>query len=446
MQARFQSGPACQSEGLGPHAGKVCCDNGCGACCVSHLPFWRDIGAAVNALPLLSAAQARYGAAMSETEPTFSGMGLDSRVVAALTRMGLPTPSLIQREVIPPVLSGRDVEARAGTGSGKTIAFVAPILSVLMQPAKDAADITADNSRVRCIILSPTRELAGQITGVIRGLARGSGLRVLQATGGAPRAAQVRTLTEGVAVAVGTPGRVIDLVRGGELDLSGISHFVLDEADRMLEPGFAEEMLALAMALPARHQTLLFSATIPPAMAELAARLLHRPVRISMDAEQAPTPRIAQYAIFVPMRHKTAATLACLRHYGMQRVMVFVRTRQEADSIARAISALTPAVAIHGEHSQARRERMLRDFRQGRVGVLVATDVMARGIDIDDIALVINHDIPPQPESYVHRIGRTARAGRRGMAVALCAPEERHALKDIERLTGQRIRIAPLPE
>ncbi len=377
---------------------------------------------------------------MSETEPTFSGMGLDGRVVAALTRMGLHQPSLIQREVIPPVMAGRDVEARAGTGSGKTVAFAAPVLSTLMQPGD------ADNARVRCLILSPTRELAGQTAGVLRGLARGSGLRILQATGGTARVAQARTLGEGVAIVVGTPGRVIDLVHGGELDLSTVGQFVLDEADRMLEPGFAEEMLVLAAALPARHQTLLFSATIPPAMAELAARLLHRPVRISMEVENAPAPRIAQYAIFVPMRHKAEATLACLKQYGMQRVMVFVRTRQEADTIARSISTLTPAVAIHGDHSQARRERMLRDFRQGRVGVLVATDVMARGIDIDDIALVINHDIPAQPEAYVHRIGRTARAGRRGVAVALCAPEERQALKDIERLTGQRIRIASLPE
>lgn len=377
---------------------------------------------------------------MSETEPTFSGMGLDGRVVAALTRMGLHQPSQIQREVIPPVMAGRDVEARAGTGSGKTVAFAAPILSTLMRPGD------ADNTRVRCLILSPTRELAGQTAGVLRGLARGSGLRILQATGGTARVAQARTLGEGVAIVVGTPGRVIDLARGGELDLSAVAQFVLDEADRMLEPGFAEEMLALAAALPAQHQTLLFSATIPPAMAELAARLLHRPLRISMEVADAPAPRIAQYAIFVPTRHKAEATLACLKQYGMQRVMVFVRTRQEADTIARGISALTPAVAIHGEHSQARRERMLRDFRQGRVGVLVATDVMARGIDIDDIALVINHDIPAQPEAYVHRIGRTARAGRRGVAVALCAPEERQALKEIERLTGQRIRIASLPE
>ncbi|GCE89532.1 RNA helicase [Komagataeibacter diospyri] len=377
---------------------------------------------------------------MSETELTFSGMGLDGRVVAALTRMGLHQPSQIQREVIPPVMAGRDVEARAGTGSGKTVAFAAPILSTLMQPGD------ADNTRVRCLILSPTRELAGQTAGVLRGLARGSGLRILQATGGTARVAQARTLGEGVAIVVGTPGRVIDLARGGELDLSAVAQFVLDEADRMLEPGFAEEMLALAAALPAQHQTLLFSATIPPAMAELAARLLHRPLRISMEVADAPAPRIAQYAIFVPTRHKAEATLACLKQYGMQRVMVFVRTRQEADTIARGISALTPAVAIHGEHSQARRERMLRDFRQGRVGVLVATDVMARGIDIDDIALVINHDIPAQPEAYVHRIGRTARAGRRGVAVALCAPEERQALKEIERLTGQRIRIASLPE
>ncbi|BAK83017.1 DEAD/DEAH box helicase [Komagataeibacter medellinensis] len=376
---------------------------------------------------------------MSETEPTFSAMGLDGHVVAALARMGLQTPSAIQSAVIPPVMAGRDVEARAGTGSGKTVAFAAPIISTLAAQA-------ADNSRVRCLVLSPTRELAGQIAGVLRGLARGTGLRVLQATGGTARVAQARTLADGVAIVVGTPGRVSDLVHGGELGVSAIGSFVLDEADRMLDPGFAEEMLTLAAVLPPKHQTLLFSATIPPAMAELATRLLHRPERISMQVEDAPTPRIAQYAIFVPMRHKAEATLACLRQYGMQRVMVFVRTRQEADSVARAISALTPAIAIHGEHSQAKRERMLRDFRQGRVGVLVATDVMARGIDIDDVALVINHDIPPLPESYVHRIGRTARAGRRGMAVALCAPEERLALKEIERLTGQRIRIASLPE
>lgn len=376
---------------------------------------------------------------MNETEPTFSGMGLDGRVVAALARMGLQAPSAIQGAVIPPVMAGRDVEARAGTGSGKTVAFAAPIVSMLMAQE-------TDNSRVRCLVLAPTRELAGQIAGVLRGLARGGGLRVMQATGGTARVAQARTLADGTAIVVGTPGRVTDLVHGGELDLSAVGIFVLDEADRMLDPGFAEEMLALAAALPPRHQTLLFSATLPPAMAELAARLLHRPTRVSMAVEDAPAPRIAQYAIFVPMRHKTQATLACLRQYGTQRVMVFVRTRQEADGVARAISALVTAIAIHGDHSQARRERMLRDFRQGRVGVLVATDVMARGIDIDDVALVINHDIPPQPESYVHRIGRTARAGRRGVAVALCAPEERQALREIERLTGQRIRIASLPE
>ncbi|MDT8872374.1 DEAD/DEAH box helicase [Komagataeibacter rhaeticus] len=160
-------------------------------------------------------------------------------------------------------------------------------------------------------------------------------------------------------------------------------------------PALPRKCWPLPPPLPPRHQTLLFSATLPPAMAELAARLLHRPTRVSMAVEDAPAPRIAQYAIFVPMRHKTQATLACLRQYGTQRVMVFVRTRQEADGVARAISALVPAIAIHGDHSQARRERMLRDFRQGRVGVLVATDVMARGIDIDDVALVINHDIPP---------------------------------------------------
>lgn len=377
----------------------------------------------------------------STDTPTFAQLGLQERILANVARAGYAAPSPIQALAIPPILAGKDVEALSRTGSGKTAAFALPLVQKLLAAPRPAA--TAQEGVpgvVRTLILSPTRELASQTATAIRTCAHGCQLMIGLAIGGVPKDRQTRALRGGADILVATPGRLLDHLADGTIGLDQTTCLVLDEADRMLELGFIEDIQSIAERLPTRHQTLLFSATMPPAVATLARRLLHRPLHLAPPEATAPPPRIRQQVAFVAAARKNATLIALLRRDTPERVMVFTRTKQASDSVARALeSAGLSAAALHGDHSQARRDRTLATFRRGTLRVLVATDVMARGIDIDDVTLVVNYDIPEQPETYIHRIGRTARAGRRGTALSLCAPEERQLLREIERQTSARI-------
>ncbi|MFW7268851.1 DEAD/DEAH box helicase [Gluconacetobacter sp. Hr-1-5] len=377
----------------------------------------------------------------STDTPTFAQLGLQERILANVARAGYATPSPIQALAIPPILAGKDVEALSRTGSGKTAAFALPLVQTLLatpRPATTEQDGTP--GVLRTLILSPTRELASQTATAIRTCAHGCQLMIGLAIGGVPKDRQTRALRGGADILVATPGRLLDHLADGTITLEQTTCLVLDEADRMLELGFIEDIQSIAERLPTRHQTLLFSATMPPAVATLARRLLHRPLHVAPPEATAPPPRIRQQVAFVPATRKNATLIALLKRDTPDRVMVFTRTKQASDSVARALeSAGLSAAALHGDHSQARRDRTLATFRRGTLRVLVATDVMARGIDIEDVTLVVNYDIPEQPETYIHRIGRTARAGRRGTALSLCAPEERQLLREIERQTSARI-------
>ncbi|MBB2197851.1 DEAD/DEAH box helicase [Gluconacetobacter sp. 1c LMG 22058] len=377
----------------------------------------------------------------SPDTPTFAQLGLQERILANVARAGYAAPSPIQALAIPPILAGKDVEALSRTGSGKTAAFALPLVQKLLAAPRPAATVQEGvPGVVRTLILSPTRELASQTATAIRTCAHGCQLMIGLAIGGVPKDRQTRALRGGADILVATPGRLLDHLADGTIGLDQTTCLVLDEADRMLELGFIEDIQSIAERLPTRHQTLLFSATMPPAVATLARRLLHRPLHLVPPEATAPPPRIRQQVAFVAAARKNATLIALLRRDTPERVMVFTRTKQASDSVARALeSAGLSAAALHGDHSQARRDRTLATFRRGTLRVLVATDVMARGIDIDDVTLVVNYDIPEQPETYIHRIGRTARAGRRGTALSLCAPEERQLLREIERQTSARI-------
>ncbi|WP_323990874.1 DEAD/DEAH box helicase [Nguyenibacter sp. L1] len=382
---------------------------------------------------------------MTELATRFDDLGLDPRVLANVARAGYAAPSPIQALAIPPIRDGRDVEALARTGTGKTAAFVLPTVHrLLAQAAPPAAMPPAaapqPPGRIRALILSPTRELASQTAGTIRTCIRGCGLTVALAIGGVPKDRQTRALQTGIDLLVATPGRLLDHLADDTITLEETGCLVLDEADRMLDLGFVDDVRAIAARLPTRHQTLLFSATMSPAISALARQLLHKPLRVAPPEQSAPPPRIRQQVIFTPADRKPATLAALLRQQDSGRTMVFTRTRQAADSLARSLTgAGIAAAALHGDHGQARRDHTLAAFRRGTVRALVATDVMARGIDIDDVALVVNFDIPEQPETYIHRIGRTARAGRRGTALSLCDPAERQLLREIEKRSGARI-------
>lgn len=381
----------------------------------------------------------------TDEAPSFAQLGLQPRLLANVARAGYSVPSPIQALSIPPILAGKDVEALSRTGSGKTAAFALPLVQKLLITTRPATtEQEGAPGMVRTLILSPTRELASQTAGAIRTCAHGCLLMIGLAIGGVPKDRQTRALRGGADILVATPGRLLDHLADGTIALDETSCLVLDEADRMLELGFIEDIQAIAARLPTRHQTLLFSATMPPAVATLARRLLHRPLHVAPPEANAPPPRIRQQVAFVPAARKTATLIALLRRdtpdKTPDKVMAFTRTKQASDSLARALDAAgLSAAALHGDHGQARRDRTLAAFRRGTLRVLVATDVMARGIDIEDVTLVVNFDIPEQPETYIHRIGRTARAGRRGTALSLCAPEERQSLREIERQTSARI-------
>jgi ATP-dependent RNA helicase RhlE len=361
----------------------------------------------------------------------FSDLGLAAPILQVLEREGYTSPTPIQGQAIPPVLAGSDVMAIAQTGTGKTAAFALPILTRL------AADKTPVQRRTcRALVLSPTRELAAQIGESFRTYGQGLGLSVATVFGGVSHGPQRNALLRGVDIVVATPGRLLDHVNERNLDLSGTSILVLDEADQMLDLGFVVPIRRICAQLASRRQSLFFSATMPREIAALAAELLRDPVRIAVAPVATTAERVDQQIIHVETAKKRTLLVELLADEGMSRTLIFTRTKRGADKVTQhLVTAGIDAAAIHGNKSQRQREQTLDGFRKGKTRVLVATDIAARGIDIDSVTHVINYELPEVPEAYVHRIGRTARAGNSGRAISLVDNEELDLLKGIERLT-----------
>ncbi len=373
---------------------------------------------------------------MKELElTTFSKLGLNSALLKTLDAERYTTPTPIQAQAIPSVLEGKDLLGIAQTGTGKTAAFALPILHRLAANRRPA-----QRQGARVLVLSPTRELASQIAQSFKTYGRQSGVSVTAMFGGAPFRRQVTAMSRGVDVLVATPGRLIDHLEQRSVVLSGTEILVLDEADQMLDMGFIRPIRQIISKISARRQTLFFSATMPREIGKLAGDMLRNPVRVSVAPVAKTADRVTQKVIHVEGQRKKSLLVELFADSAMQRALVFTRTKRGADKVARHLEAAGIKVAaIHGNKSQGQREAALGAFRSGRIRGLVATDIAARGIDIDQVTHVVNYELPNIPESYVHRIGRTARAGAEGIAISLCDNEERAFLRDIERLTRQSI-------
>jgi ATP-dependent RNA helicase RhlE len=377
----------------------------------------------------------------TSTSPTpingFAALGLPAPVMTALADAGYTVPTPIQAQAIAPLLAGRDLLGLAETGTGKTAAFALPLLARL-----SAETVQPTARSARALILAPTRELAIQIGDSIRTYGRHLRLTHTVIFGGVGHVPQIKAMARGVDILVATPGRLLDLMDQRVVRLDTVSHLVLDEADRMLDMGFIRDVRRIVRQVPGDRQTLLFSATMPNDIADLAKEILRDPVRVEVARAGKTVDRIEQRVQFVDASKKRDVLNQLLADPAFERVIVFTRTKRGADRVARNLEqANIAAHAIHGNKSQGARQSALASFKSGRTRVLVATDIAARGIDIDDITHVINYELPNIPESYVHRIGRTARAGAAGVAIALCAPDEREYLRDIERLTKRALTV-----
>ncbi|QDH16334.1 DEAD/DEAH box helicase [Swingsia samuiensis] len=368
---------------------------------------------------------------------SFAELNLAEPIQKALGEEGYITPTPIQAGSIPYLLDGRDLLGLAQTGTGKTAAFALPILDYLLREKKAPA-----RKGVRALILAPTRELVSQIGQNCASYARHTKLSHAVIFGGVGQGRQVEAMRKGVDILVAAPGRLLDLIGQGHIDLSGLEVLVLDEADRMLDMGFVRDIRKIMTFLPEKRQTVLFSATMPPSIHDLAHSLLKDPATVQVTPESSTVDRIRQAVMFLDTEHKKDATLMLVEAPNVKRAVVFTLMKHEANKVAEFLSknGIT-AEAIHGNKSQGARERAMSGFRDGTVKVLVATDIAARGIDVDDVTHVFNYDLPNVPESYVHRIGRTARAGRDGWAVSLCDAEQRAWLKDIEKKIGKSIAV-----
>jgi ATP-dependent RNA helicase RhlE len=356
-------------------------------------------------------------------------------LLRALASEGYHTPTPIQAQAIPPLLLGRDLLGCARTGTGKTAAFALPILDRL-------ARATAARAGARALVLTPTRELAAQVAASFCTYGKYLRFRCATIYGGVGQEPQVQALRRGVDVIIATPGRLLDLMEQGHVRLGGIEVLVLDESDRMLDMGFIQPIRRVLAALPRVRQTLLLSATMPTEIAALASAILVDPARIAVDPASTLVEGVSQRVLFVERSAKPALLREVLRDPAASRVLVFTRTKHGANRVAQHLErAGIATAAIHGNKTQGARQRALADFKDARVRVLVATDIAARGIDVDGITHVINLDVPNEPESYVHRIGRTARAGAAGVALSFCDGEERSYLRAIERLTGRRLDV-----
>ena len=371
------------------------------------------------------------------TTTSFADFGLAEPLTLGLARMGFDTPTPIQAQAIAPQLAGRDILGIAQTGTGKTAAFALPILHQLLELGSRAAPKTC-----RALVLAPTRELAVQIDAAFRALAGGARLSTLLVLGGMSRSAQVRAMARGVDVVVATPGRLTDLMDDRSIVLDQTRFVVLDEADRMLDMGFIQPVRRIVAALHPRRQSALFSATMPAEVATLAAQFLKDPVRVEVAPQATTVERIEQRVEPTETGAKRGRLVELVTGPGVGRTIVFARTKRGADRVAQnLVKDGVAAEVIHGNKAQNARQRALNAFRNGQVRVLVATDIVARGIDVPGVTHIINYDLPDEPEAYVHRIGRTARNGADGTAVTLCAPDEIKKLRAVEKL----IRVTLLP-
>ncbi len=368
---------------------------------------------------------------------SFADLGLPTPILKALETEGYTHPTPIQAQAIPHVLLGRDVQGIAQTGTGKTAAFALPILQRLLADKKPAI-----RRGCRVLVLSPTRELASQIAESFRNYGRHTGLRTALMFGGVPKGRQASAVAAGIDVLVATPGRLLDHMHDGAVTVAGTEILVLDEADHMLDLGFIVPIRKIVGHISTKRQTLFFSATMPKEIASLAGSMLRDPVHVAVTPVAKTADRVEQKVIFVEAARKRQVLAELLRDKTMGRTLVFTRTKHGADKVTHHLEAVgQPAAAIHGNKSQPQRERALAAFRDGRIRVLVATDIAARGIDVDGVTHVINFDLPNVPEAYVHRIGRTARAGHAGIAISLCDSTERAYLRGIEKLIRARLPV-----
>jgi Superfamily II DNA and RNA helicases len=373
------------------------------------------------------------------TLTNFEQLGLSKNILKTLVQLGFTTPTPIQEKGIPVVLEGRDLIGLAQTGTGKTAAFGLPIMEMLMTNGQ-----RPQSRSTRVLILAPTRELVNQIGDNLRAFGRKLPLKIVQVVGGASINKQQQQLLPGTDILVATPGRLIDLIERNAVTLQHVSHLVLDEADQMLDLGFIHALRRIAKLVPPKRQTLLFSATMPKQIADLAGNYLTDPVKVQVTPPGRTADKIEQYVHFARgQQHKTELLKEQLAANPDGRSIVFLRTKHGAEKLMKHLALTGFSVAsIHGNKSQNQREKALKGFRDGEIQTLIATDVAARGIDIPEVSHVYNYDLPEVPDAYVHRIGRTARAGRGGIAIAFCGPDEGQLLRDIERLIGVEITVA----
>ncbi len=382
----------------------------------------------------------------------FDDLGLVEPILRAVKAEGYQTATPIQAKAIPALLKGRDLIGCAQTGTGKTAAFALPTLQKLSARAGEPQKANGrprggKHRKIRAIVLSPTRELAAQIGESFSVYGRFTGLRHTIVFGGVSQGPQVRSLQKGVDTLVATPGRLLDLIGQGYIDLKAVEILILDEADRMLDMGFIHDLRRIVAYMPRDRQTLMFSATMPNAIRQLAAQWLHKPVHVQVAPDAAPAETVEQSVFLVEPRQKLRLLTHFLQNTPSTRTLVFSRTKHGADKIVRILLREgIRADAIHGNKSQAARQRVLANFKSNRLPVLIATDVAARGLDVDDISHVINYDMPHDAETYVHRIGRTGRAGAAGIAVSFCGRDEHPGLRLIERLIKRTIAVQKQPE
>ena len=403
----------------------------------NRLPFSRGL----SSTPLVRCANSRARALESISMTKFSDLGLSPQILSALATKGYDTPTPIQVQSIPALIEGRDLCGIAQTGTGKTAGFALPSIMRLAANPRPRPP-----GGCRMLVLSPTRELAAQIAQSFEDYSKGQRLSVGVVFGGMPIGRQIKMCGAGLDVLVATPGRLIDLIEQRALNLRHVEIFVLDEADQMLDLGFIHALKQIDRLLPKQRQSLFFSATMPKTIAELGSRFLNNPVHVAVTPVASTAERVDQYATFVNQAEKQALLTIVLKNEPIERALVFSRTKHGADRIVKHLAAAgIRSAAIHGNKSQNARMDALDAFKKGDIKILVATDIAARGIDVSGVSHVFNFDLPNVPEQYVHRIGRTARAGATGIAVSFVAGEEKGWLRDIEKLTGVKLQTAPLP-
>ncbi|KIC96394.1 DEAD/DEAH box helicase [Flavihumibacter solisilvae] len=369
---------------------------------------------------------------------SFSQLMVSEPILRALTDAGYSRPTPIQEQSIPLVLSRKDLLACAQTGTGKTAGFAIPVLQLLQEDKLSGKG----QAGIKVLVLTPTRELAIQVEESFRSYGNYLGFRSITIFGGVSQVPQVQALQKGVDILIATPGRLLDLASQNLISFSDLRYFVLDEADRMLDMGFIHDVKKVLKLIPAKRQSLFFSATMPPEIRKLADQILHAPESIAVNPVSSTAELISQELYFASKEEKRFLLLEILQQRKIRTALVFTRTKYGADKIAKfLVKSGVPAAAIHGDKSQGARQQALGNFKEGKIRVLVATDIAARGIDIDALAFVINYEIPNVPETYVHRIGRTGRAGAEGTAISFCDSEEKAYVRDIEKLIKKRIPV-----